>query len=222
LNSSPFFRPRREGGPDLHMESLLMSFSRSALAAAALALGSLALPMMSAPAMAAVNNQDPSQFIDSLADEGFAVLRTGNKSAARAKFRTLLSQHFAVDAIGDRLIRRWSAKITPEQKAAYKAAFPNYIIGTYADRLFEYSRADLKIVRSAPAGSGIDVTTQVVKPGADPIQAIWSVSKAGNGYQVTNLKVAGVNLAITQAADFDAIIQRKGFDALVAMMKARS
>lgn len=179
-----------------------------------------ALPI-AAPAVAAVNTSDPSQFVDTLTDEGFAALRSGDKAAARAKFRTLLAQYFAVDAIGERLIRRWSPTITPEQKAAYKAAFPTFIIGTYADRLFEYAKADLKVIRTMPAGGGVDVVTQVTKPGAAPITTIWSVQNAGGGYKVTNLKVAGVNLAISQAADFDAIIQRKGFDALVAMMKSR-
>lgn len=173
------------------------------------------------PAAAAVNTSDPSQFIDTLADEGFAVLRSGDKKAARTQFRTILAQHFAVDAIGERLIRRWSPTITPAQKAAYKAAFPTFIIGTYADRLFEYSKADLKVVRTMPAGGGVDVVTQVTKPGAAPITTIWSVQNSGGAYKVTNLKVGGINLAISQAADFDAIVQRKGFDALVAMMKSR-
>ena len=180
----------------------------------------LGLPIAT-PAIAAVNTTDPSQFIDTLTDEGFAALRSGDKAAARAKFRTLLAQYFAVDAIGERLIRRWSPTITPAQKAAYKAAFPSFIIGTYADRLFEYAKADLKVIRTMPAGGGVDVVTQVTKPGAAPITTIWSVQNVGGGYKVTNLKVAGVNLAISQAADFDAIIQRKGFDALVAMMKSR-
>ena len=173
------------------------------------------------PAAAAVNTSDPSQFIDTLADEGFAVLRSGDKKAARTQFRTILAQHFAVDAIGERLIRRWSPTITPAQKAAYKAAFPTFIIGTYADRLFEYAKADLKVVRTMPAGGGVDVVTQVTKPGAAPITTIWSVQNSGGAYKVTNLKVGGINLAISQAADFDAIVQRKGFDALVAMMKSR-
>lgn len=173
------------------------------------------------PAAAAVNTSDPSQFIDTLADEGFAVLRSGDKKAAGTQFRTILAQHFAVDAIGERLIRRWSPTITPAQKAAYKAAFPTFIIGTYADRLFEYAKADLKVVRTMPAGGGVDVVTQVTKPGAAPITTIWSVQNSGGAYKVTNLKVGGINLAISQAADFDAIVQRKGFDALVAMMKSR-
>ena len=199
-----------------------MSKLRAALTAAAVALASLGAPVLTSPAAAAINNQDPTQFVSGFMSDGFEALRTGNRAAAKARFRTLLAQHVAVDAIGDRLIRRWAGKITPAQKAAYKASFPNYIIGTYADRLFEYARADFKIVRSVPVGTGIDVTTQVTKPGAQPITAIWSLGKLGNAYKVTNLKVGGVNLALTQSADFDAIIQRKGFDALVDMMKARS
>jgi phospholipid transport system substrate-binding protein len=201
--------------------TILIFKPRPALAAAALALATIAVPVAFAPAGAAVNNQDPAKFIETLSNDGFAALRSGSRPAAKAQFRTLLSQHFAVDAIGDRLIRRWSPTITPAQKAAYKAAFPNYIVGTYADRLFEYAKADLKVVRTMPAGGGVDVVTQVIQPGAQPITAIWSVAKAGGGYKVTNLKVAGINLAIAQAADFDGIVQRKGFDSLVAMMKAR-
>lgn len=192
-----------------------------ALIALLVSLASTVAAPIAAPAVAAVNNQEPALFITSLGDEAFATLRSGDKKAAKLKFRTLLSQHFALDAIGERLIRRWSAQITPEQKTAYKAAIPNFIVGTYADNLWDYSRASLKVVRTIPAGSGFNVTTQVINPGGEPITVVWSVAKVGGGLKVTNLTVANINLAITQGQDFDAIIQRKGFDALVAMMKSR-
>lgn len=182
---------------------------------------SLGAPAFVTPAFAAVNTQDPGPFVDTLADEGFTVLRSGSKATSRTQFRTLLSQYFAVDQIGDRLIRRWRPKITPAQYAAYKAAFPNFIIGSYSDRLFDYARADLKVVRAVPQGTSAAVMTQVTKPGSSPINAVWTVDRIGGGYKVTNLTVAGVNLAVTQAADFDAYIQRNGFDKLVAFMKAR-
>ena len=59
-----------------------------------------------APAGAQVSHQDPGKFVQSLATTGFGVLK-GDKAAARGKFRSLLAQHFAVDAVGDRLVRRW-------------------------------------------------------------------------------------------------------------------
>lgn len=181
---------------------------------------SVVVPLASVQATV-VANQDAATFISSLGSESFAVLKTGNKAVVRTKFRELLSQHFAIDAIGERLIRRWSSQITPAQKASYKAAIPNFIVGTYSDNLYDYANASMKVIRTTPAGSGFNVVTQVQKPGAQPISAVWSVAKVGGGFKVTNLTVANINLAVTQGQDFDAIIQRKGIDGLIAMMKAR-
>lgn len=167
----------------------------------------------------------PAAFIDTLADQAFAVLRNRSmtKPQVRAKFRQMLRESFAVNEIGDRLIRRHRATITPAQYAAYKAAFPDYVINTYADRLYDYADADLKVIRTLPRGAGVDVMTRIVKPGLQPIDATWSVKKAPNGrWQIANLTVAGVNLAITQEADFAAYIQRNGFDQLVSFMRSSS
>jgi len=77
-------------------------------------------------------------------------------------------------------------------------------------------------VRMQPtAGGGADVYTQVTKPGAQPIAATWSLTKVGGTWKVLNLNVAGINIAMAQAADFDSVIQRQGFDSLVRMMNAR-
>jgi phospholipid transport system substrate-binding protein len=198
-----------------------MTMFRNALAAIALAAGMVA-PTAWSPAAAAVDTSDPQRFVQTLTSDGFAAMRTGNREAAKAKFRALLSQNVAVDLIGDRLIRRWLPTISPAQHAAYKAALPAYIVGTYADRLFEYANATVRIVRVQPtAGGGADVYTQVTKPGQQPIAATWSLTKVGNDWKVLNLNVAGINVAMAQAADFDSVIQRQGFDALVRQMNAR-
>ena len=198
-----------------------MTTFRNALAAIALAAGMVA-PALWSPATAAVDTSDPQRFVQTLTNDGFAAMRTGSRDAAKAKFRALLSQNVAVDLIGDRLIRRWLPTISPAQHAAYKAALPAYIVGTYADRLFEYADATIRVVRTQPtAGGGADVYTQVTKPGQQPIAATWSLTKVGNDWKVLNLNVAGINVAMAQAADFDSVIQRQGFDALVRQMNAR-
>ena len=198
-----------------------MTKFRSALAAIAIAAGAL-LPAMTSPAAAAIDTSDPLRFVQTFTTDGFAAMRTGNRDAAKARFRALLSQNVAVDQIGDRLIRRWLPTITPAQHAAYKAALPGYAVGTYADRLFEYANANVRVIRAQPtAGGGADVYSQVIKPGAQPIAATWSVVNVGGVWKVLNLNVAGINIAMAQAADFDSVIQRQGFDSLVKMMNAR-
>src|SRR3546814_14099974 len=103
-------------------------------------------PIAGVPAAAEVNNQDPGKCVHSLATTGFAALQ-GEKASARGRFRSLLAQHFAADAIGDRLIRRWRPKISDAQYKATKADFQSFIVGTIADRLYQYAVAYIKIVK---------------------------------------------------------------------------
>ncbi len=199
-----------------------MRFPTPALAAL-LAVGTVISPIMSQPAHAQTSAADAGRFIDKLANDAFAVLKDKSLSrdAAKTKFRGMLQANFATKQIGDRLIRTVRNQITPQQYAAYSAAFPNYVVNAYADRLYEYSNADLKIISTRPVGSGFSIQSQVIQPGQQPMNAIWSVIPVNGKYQITNLTVAGINLALTQEADFKSVIQRQGFDALVAFMKSR-
>jgi phospholipid transport system substrate-binding protein len=200
-----------------------MNRIRLMLGAALLGVSSLALPVVATPAAAAtVDSSDPSRFVETLSGEAFRVLHTGSKPAARAQFKQLLGQYFAVNEIGDRLIRRWRPQITPAQYDAYKAALPGFIISTYADRLYDYANAQVKVSRSVPGNNGAAVMSQVIQPGQQPITAIWTVEKGDGGYKVANLTVSGINLVLTQTADFDSYVQKNGFDKLVTFMKSRS
>lgn len=196
-----------------------MTFFRFMLPVAAVGLVTTASYV--SPAQAAVDASDPGRFIDTLGDTAFATLRGGSSASSRAQFRSILSRHFAVGIIGDKLIQRHRARISPAQYAQYKAAFPGFIIGTYGDRLAPYANADIKIIRVIPRGNSAAVVTSVTRPGARAANAVWTVDKTETGYQVSNLTVGGVNLGLAQQADFDSFIQRRGFDRLVAFMKSR-
>lgn len=194
---------------------------RSVLAApVALTLALSAAPVGSA--WAAVDGRDPGSFVDTLADTAFGSLRNRNPAVARTQFRSILAQHFDVGAIGDRLLGRHRASITPAQYNQFKAAFPGFIVGTYGDRLTPYANADLRVVRVVPRGNSAVVQTTVTRPGGRPVNALWTVSQTPAGYKVNNLTVDGVNLGLAQQADFDSFIRRRGFDALLAFMRSRS
>jgi phospholipid transport system substrate-binding protein len=206
-----------------------MNIYKAALLAAVIVTAGVA----AGPAPAAAQQASATQakaagaFVDDLADRAYAVLRdkSNNKTAVKAKFRTLLKANFAITEIGNKLIRRHVRSISPQQYAAYQAAFPDYVVDTYTDNLFEFADSDLRIVRTLPRGArgAVDVYSRVIRnDGAQPIDAIWSVRpKDGGGFLITNLTVAGVNLSLTQEADFAAYVDRNGFDALVAFMKSR-
>jgi phospholipid transport system substrate-binding protein len=160
--------------------------------------------------------------------QAFAVLRDKSlsKDQARAKFRDLLRANFDIDGTGMRLIRRYRApnspiKLTPQQLEAYRAALPLFLVNSYSDRLYDFAASKVTIVRTAPRGTrgDTDVYTRITDPkGGKPIEAIWQVRGSGKPV-VTNITVSGVNVALTQEADFSAYIEKNGFDALVDFMK---
>lgn len=176
-----------------------------------------------APASAATQQQ-AGAFVNRLSNDAFAILRDKSLSetAAKTKFRALLRDNFALDEAGLRLIRRYRATLTPAQLSAYRAALPDFLVNTYSDRLHDFSSSKVTVIRTAPRGSrgDVDVYTSVSDPkGGKPIDAIWAVKTAGPRPLIQNLTVNGVNVALTQEADFSSYIDKNGFDALVAFMK---
>ena len=196
-------------------------FAAALIAAAPLA---LATPAAAQVSTAPANAGDPAAraFVEKLSSDAFAVLRDGSLSRAqgRAKFRTMLQENVAFSAIGNRLIRRQRATITPAQYQAYQAALPEFVLNAYAERLYDYSDASIKVLRTAGRGPFTEVHTRVTRPGAQPVDAIWQIGKTPAGKMlVNNLTVQGINLSLTQEADFSAYIQKNGFDALVKFLK---
>ncbi|MCG2841342.1 ABC transporter substrate-binding protein [Sandaracinobacter sp. RS1-74] len=207
---------------------------KPAIFAIALALMSPIAVSPAAAQQAAAGAATPAQqkaagaFIDNLANQAFAVLQDKSLTRAegRAKFRALLRANFDVDGTGLRLIRSYRApnspiKLTDAQIEAYRAALPDFVVNTYSDRLYDFATAKVSVVRTVPRGNrgDVDVYTRITDPkGGKPIDAIWQV-KAGAKPLVSNITVNGVNVALTQEADFKAYIEKNGFDALVDFMK---
>lgn len=194
--------------------------------ATSLALAAIApLPAFAQVAAPSAEAADPAAgaFIEKLSSEAFAVLRDDSlsKQARKAKFRTMLEQNVALADIGNRLIRRQRATITPAQYSAYQAALPEFILNAYTDRLSAYENASVKVVRTVARNSSVtDVYAKVSQPGQSPVDTIWQVKKTPGGkMMLSNLTASGINLALTQEADFNAYIQKNGFDALVAFLK---
>lgn len=189
----------------------------------AVALGVVA-PVAAQTAATPAEATAAGQFVANLSDKAFAVLKeTSSKPAIKAKFRGMLKENFAVDDAGARLIRRYRNQVTPAQLAAYQAVLPDYVVNIYADRLINYSDAEVKIIRSQPHGPNghVDVFTKIGVAGKAPFDIIWLVEKGPSGrWLVGNVTVSGVNLSLTQEADFSAIIAKQGFDGLVTLMKA--
>ncbi len=161
-------------------------------------------------------------FINQVVTRAFAVLedRSLSKPAMKTKFRSMLRDNFAVDDIGNRLIRRQRATATADQLAQYKAVLPNFVVNAYADRLSDYAGAELKVIRQVDRAPGIvDVYSTVQTAGHPPRNVVWTVQAQTDGrFAIAGITASGINLTMTQEADFTAYIAKNGFQALVDTM----
>jgi phospholipid transport system substrate-binding protein len=211
----------------MELKPITLALAIALAVPAAFAMPAAAQTAASGPATPA-QQKAAADFIDGLANQAFGVLRDKSvtRDQARTKFRTLLRANFDVDGTGLRLIRAYRApgspiKLTDAQVNAYRAALPDFIVNTYSDRLYDFATAKVTVVRTVPRGNRgeVDVFTRITDPkGGKPIDAIWQV-KPGAKPLVSNITVNGVNVALTQEADFKAYIEKNGFDALVDFMK---
>jgi len=182
------------------------------------------VPLSPAAAQAPADSAAASKYVDDLSGRVFAILKDKSlsRSQIRARFRQMLPSEFDLDEIGNRLIRRYRSQITANQYAAYKAALPEFAIDAYGDRLMNYADAKVQPIRTVPRGTkgDIDVYSRVTTPNKAPFDAIWTLRPEGGSYKVLNLTISGINLALTQEADFSSYIAKNGFDALVAFLKS--
>ncbi len=178
-------------------------------------------------AQTAAANPKPSEaFIKSLSDKAFAVLRDKSLQPTDrdVKFRSLLREGFALDVIGNAVLGRHRTTATPEQLQAFQTAFPDYVIRIYASRLTDYSDTNVNVTGSIAAGTRGDLNVKTTVSGksvSQPVKADWRVREiAGKGPKIIDLSLEGVSMVATQRDEFDARIQAKGMDALIADIKA--
>lgn len=205
-----------------------MRFPVNAVLAAALAFGSFTGVAAIAPAahaQATVNANAASSFVQTLANEAFAVLQNSSLTQTQRdqQFRQLLQKGFALDIIGNGVLGTARRTATPAQLQAFHAAFPDYVIRIYSSRLTEYGNSTLKVTGTAPAPRG-DVYVRTVVSGPkvqQPIRADWRVREVeGRGLKIIDLSLEGVSMAVTQRDEFNAKIQARGLDNLIAEMRS--
>jgi len=119
--------------------------------------------------------------------------------------------------------RHWK-EADEDQRARFAELFQKLLVRTYGHSLRGYKERELRIVSHKPGrrpGQAI-VNTEVVQPGGDNIPIAYRMRwREQNGWQVLDVKIAGISLLTTYRNTFDESVRRDGLDGLIARMAAR-
>jgi phospholipid transport system substrate-binding protein len=172
--------------------------------------GLILAALLVAPAYAVA--MTPSQYVQTNANEGVSILsdRSLSESDRRSKFRTFIlslvdERRIALFTLG--AFRKGTSE--PDQDA-FVEAFVDYAVATYEANLCKYTDETLKVTDVKELnGTEYKVTTIIDDDSAgQPISVGFRLQKDGDTFNVIDIHIEGVWLAISQRDEFTSLLKK--------------
>jgi len=112
--------------------------------------------------------------------------------------------------------KQWE-KLTSEQQAKLEAKFSQLSISAYAHNFKEYSGESFSFISEEETGrGGIVVHTNLKIPGEKDVKFDYMMKKKDDSWQIINIIADGVSDLALKRSDYTSVLNREGFDALIA------
>ncbi len=175
--------------------------------------------LSAAPASAATPAE---QFVTDNVQQGLTILNNAqlSKEQRRAQFRDYLLGLTDIKRIAEYTLGQYRRTASPDELAAYGAAFKDYAVTVYQSYFTKYSGQTLQVTGSYPLGSDESVVKTVMidpkKPNAKPLQVNFRVLSQGGRFYVIDFSVEGVWIREMERSDFTSYLgQNNGNIALL-------
>ncbi len=165
-----------------------------------------------------------SQFGDAL----LRAMRAGQGTPFSQRFAMLapaVDRTFDLDTILRTSVGPQWARMPADQQAALREAFRRYTIANFAANFDTYGGETIRVnpePRSLPNNDEI-VTTQIIKPGGDPITLAYVMRQTPAGWKAVDVLANGnISRVATQRSDFRSLLLNGGAPALVSSLENKA
>lgn len=159
--------------------------------------------------------QQASEFIENLAEEAVNALSEPDitREEREARFKKLLSDHFAVTTIGQWVLGRYWRTATLEERKEFLVLFEELLVVTYVNRFQRYSGESLSVEKTLvdeKSGDAV-VFSQLNRPDGSPVVSVgWRLRSKGETFKIVDVLVEGVSMGQTQRSEFASVIRKHG------------
>jgi phospholipid transport system substrate-binding protein len=117
------------------------------------------------------------------------------------------------------LARNWRLA-TPDQQAELVAQFKTLLVRTYSQALLgmRNEAIDYKPLRVASDESEVTVRSALRRPGVEPLTIDYEMADGPSGWQVFDVKIAGVSLVLAYRESFASVVGTTGIDGLIKVL----
>jgi phospholipid transport system substrate-binding protein len=121
------------------------------------------------------------------------------------------------------LARNWRIA-SPEQQAALAAQFKTLLVRTYSRALLEFhgQAIEYKPLRAAAGETEVTVRSAMRRPGVEPLTIDYDMADGIAGWQVYDVKIAGVSLVLAYRESFATLVRESGIDGLIKALEDKN
>ena len=181
----------------------------------------LALFISSINSFALANFEAEEKFVSNFADNAISILSNDSLDASQKniQFTELVMSSIDMNLISKFVLSKYWKLATDDQKKAYLAAFKQYFISSYANKLDQYSGEKVIIVSSNAAKKFVIVKSNIVRDGTDAlkIELDWRLLTRDGRIKIIDLSIEGISLIIAQREEFQSFLANNdnSLDALI-------
>jgi phospholipid transport system substrate-binding protein len=144
----------------------------------------------------------------------------------RQKFNALvevLSRPIDLDLVARLILGRHWRTANDAQRQEYLELFREYALANLASKLHLYQGQSFEVTGAKAVGEqDALVTSRILDEGQAPLPVDWRLRDDQSGRLVViDVIVAGVSLIVTLRSEFSSVIERQGFEGLLAELRQR-
>ncbi|MGB4675060.1 MAG: ABC transporter substrate-binding protein [Azovibrio sp.] len=179
---------------------------------------------------AAAQEMAPDVLVKSVTEDVLAAVRqdkdiqNGNTQKTIDLVETKVLPYFNFRRMTSLAVGRDWNKATPQQKDLLTRQFQELLVRTYSNALSAYRDQVVRYrpFKMNPGDTDVLVRTEVIQPGARPIQLDYSLEKSDKGWRVYDVVVSGVSLVTNYRESFAQEIRNGGIDGLIHSLEAKN
>ena len=181
----------------------------------------LALFISSINSFAFASFEAEETFVSNFADTAISILSNDSLDASQKniQFTELVMSSIDMNLISKFVLSKYWKLATDDQKKEYLAAFKQYFISSYANKLDQYSGEKVVIVSSNAAKKFVIVKSNIVRDGTDTlkIELDWRLLTRDGRTKIIDLSIEGISLIIAQREEFQSFLANNdnSLDALI-------
>lgn len=157
-------------------------------------------------------------------DKALAILRDKQMPTAerQRQLRELLEPRFDFKEMSRSTLGYHWKTITPTQRQDFANVFKSFIEAAYLSKINDYAGQQVQFEKQMSLGGNYtQVFSKIVQAGKAPIPVNYMLEPSPSGWKIYDVTVDNISIIANYRNQFNRVINDKGFDQLVADLKAK-